>query len=494
MLNISTVSGAVGVAAALSAEGKTLVPTPNTPLAELVALSIPSGGSELVFFAGTDFDSMFTSFSSAVTATATGTLESPTGHDTSLDAYIRDISQLVKSHVGYSKDVVRGTVLDFAQNYSKFLDNLKPKAAAEGLDLCVHRVPNLLKDTSFLDTFREFQGESLLPPSAQFSLGDKTGDELAAMIATGHARTDEMVVEWFSHLPENYLLSVWNDNFMNKSSGSNVMLYVAPTIKTASGENPFRKMDFALALMLLTRRIEATVEETSLPLARYKDLVNEYTKFAGVLMAQALNAISDMTRAGVLVFGTQQSKLLLNGELYNGWLEQGGSTEVLAGFSRTGQSVATIETLNATKDQLLSKWNSYVMFFNTKEQNSRADYLRQFLKDSFASSLVAQDEIEGALTLKDTTRMDRLIKAAGEYIQCLDKDQLEKVHEVALALVAQIRFCHTPAYRILKDIDDAQKANPNVDVREAATLAVVNYVTDYFSGQVKLESFGALRR
>ena len=272
------------------------------------------------------------------------------------------------------------------------------------------------------------------------------------------------------------------------------MFYIAPTMKNVTGENPFRKMDFALAMILLTRRIEADVQESQIPLSRYKDLVNEYSKFAGTLLVQALESISDMARAGILVFSNSSKCLNINGELYNSWLEQGGSTDVLAGFSRTDNSVGTIDTINANKDQLLSKWNTYVMFHNTTELNKRADYLRQFLLESFVSSLVAQDPIEAELTLKDVNRLERLTKAAGEYIQCLDSDQLECIHDVALALVAQIRFCHTPAYRILKDIADAQKVNPNVDVREAATLAVINYVTDYFSSQVKLEGFGAFRR
>lgn len=492
MLNITTVCGSVGVASALSAQGKVLTPIPNTPLAELVALSIPSGGSELVFFAGTTFDEVLGNFSSAVSVSSTGTLDAPSSHDHALDGYIRDIAQLVKAHIGYSKDVVKTAVLDFAQNYTNHLNAVKPKNPVDDLNLKVYSVPNLLKDTSFLDTIREFQGESLLPPSAQFSLESKSNDELMQMIMTGHGRTDQMVIEWFSQLPENYLFHLWNENFSTKENNN-----LGPgvfSLKTITIENHFRKMDFALAMLLLTRRIEADVQESQIPLSRYKELINEYTKFAGVLLVQALESISSMTRAGILVFGNSRDYITINGELYNGWLEQGGSTEILAGFSRTDNSVGSIDTLNATKDSLISKWNSYVMFFNTKELNNRAEHLRQFLCESFASSLVNQDEVEKELTLKDTNRIDRLIKAATAYVQCLDKDQLECVHDVALALVAQIRFCHTPAYRILKDIADAQKVNPEVDVREAATLAVVNYVTDYFSSQVKLESFGAFRR
>ena len=70
-------------------------------------------------------------------------------------------------------------------------------------------------------------------------------------------------------------------------------------------------------------------------------------------------------------------------------------------------------------------------------------------------------------------------------VEQMTEEQLEEVSTNALYIVGAIRFSYTNSYNILFDMEEAMKANPNLDPREAATIAVINQITDYVSSQIR---------
>lgn len=497
MISENSFSIAVPSAAVIAAAGKVAVAKPGTLISELVRLSVPvemkDGNGATVQTTSEqknpiqDWDTP-SGYGYQVEYVTSGNPENPSLHTLEQDGYIADISKAVTKHVAHAKNNVRPLVSAFAEALQAYLTSAKPKEASEAYNIRTLRLPALLKDESFLDTLKGFKDTSILTPDVSLALEGKTKEELAEMVMMGHDRTNKLIAEWLSHKDDVFLLRIWANFFCKSGNSNSDVVLSALQYEDLSRMNAFDKADHALAILLLANKITSDVQESGLSLAAYKNICSQYVQYASAMLVDAMVKLDLAIRTKQLIIekNTLKQEIAVNGEVYPQWLEAGGSPEVLMGAMVANGSGSSQAMIDEKKEEYLRQWNSFATFFRTKEQNAAFSYVKGFIETHFAQSLAESEETEAEFIIRTPNFKETVVAAAQVALDNMKVTDLQDPFAVALLFVAKIRYYYTSSYQILSDIEEVRKVNPNADVREAALLAVINYVSDYVADQITL--------
>lgn len=473
MLRQTTLNQALTLSQQLFEKGQMAVAKPNTILNELVGLS-----TTLIDLDLKEEQHLQDQFQ-YIESTSQGTLDNPSQHSLQQDAIIKDLANVVTSHISFAKNIVKPLVVEMANAIQQYQTTYKPKTAMQQFNIEPLYLAEILDDESFLDTLKAYKGKPILRPDIKLTLESKTTEALYSLITTGVDRLDKLLLAWLSDKPEGFLMNLFNSFCTRDRTG-----YGYDDIDRL---NLFSRIDAFLALVLLTRKLYDTVDETSgLDLSTYRNAVMQLRDYAGGSLYRDLISLSMFNRSERLVMDVSQDRytVRVNGIVYDAWLQAGNVPETLFGYILSGDPGSSKAAIDNQSKEYLSRWNSYCLFYNTNESNKALDYFKDFVKQTLSLSMKELTDVETAYSQKNPQHYETIKVANDAYIDGLKKDDMAKVYDIALTVVAKHRFYFTSAYCILSDIHEASKANPNIEVREAALIAVINYLSDYFKQQI----------
>jgi hypothetical protein len=488
MIHSNSFLTAAPFSAVLANNGFTLVAKPGTVLGELVRMSVPVQDSTLTeeVKAATVFDETAAMNSEAIFVEydSKGSDNMPSQHTLEMGAFITDIGKAVTPHISYAKNVVRPMVLEFAEKVTEYMENKRPREASQDYNIVTLKTPSILTDESFLDSLTNYKDKSILTPDSNLSFGTKSKEELLAMVMLGHARTDKMITEWVTNKPDDFLETVWNVFFTKESVQRS--LNGVHGYEDVAKLNAFERADYALAIFLLANKATNDIQESSLSLTAYKTLCLQYVEYAATTLVGCLKNIVTHARTNTLVISndTMFKTVKVNGDLYSDWLAKGGSPEIILGLSIADTGDKSISAIDAKAADYLRQWNSYCSFYRTRENNNRFEYLKTFLHSEFLQSLINKDDLEKDYMLKNPSYNERVEILLNETLNSLTNKDFDDVYSLALTFVGKVRFYYNASYQFLTDMNQAGKDNPNIDAREAATIAAINYIADYAADQI----------
>lgn len=482
MLNNNSYLAAIGVATELALQGKVLTAKPNTPVHELVRHCSPGIEYKIDNEDSVNNFGYFLENTTGNIINNDKSINSST-HSLELDGFVDDLSKLVTKHISLAKNIVKPIVVEYAEDLKNYLETHKTASPSSKFEIVSLQVPELLRDDSFLDSIGNYKQKSVLTPdnSKTLTLENKTKEELLGLCSTGRDRTDELIKVWLSRQSEQFLNDVWVSFFTKFTPVGK--LYNYENINTL---NTYEAADVALAIYLLSKKIFDDVQTSVDNLQLYQTKVAQLRDYAGALLVFNINKIGLFEKAKTLVieFSPNIYRAKVNGALYSEWVQSGGSAEVILGMLVSNSNVSSLTLIDQKAKDYLSSWNSYVMFHEANESNKMFDYFKDYLMISLDRSLNELTDIEKDLAAKNNSFISTIKKLADKEIDQLRSSDMEDIYDVALKIIAKARFYYTSSYSILSDINEAGKKNPNVDVREAALLAAINYMGDYLAYQI----------
>lgn len=496
MINSKTYQSTLALVAKLDESGVVAAPSNNTVLSELVRLSVPP--VELAFSPDVDSTGVLdclTAMSNQVEFFTTGTLDSPTQHSLEMDGYISDLSKLVTAHIAHAKNAVKPKVMEMANKlitYKETTANTEPSAKFNIINLVT---PGIFKDGLFLDSISGYRDTNILSPDLSFNLPNQSEEELIELISTGEKKTDALILEWLGNMDPDFLTTIWIAAFTklpldqgNKELASK-LAFVKGNIADISTSNAFEKADIMLAIFLFARKlVDHVVEGSEIPLQLYKRTAGQIKDFAGASLANCIKKIDLFisTKQLVLELDSARYTAKVNGELYKDWLAEGGCPEVILGLIVSGQNIYDQTLIDSKRDALKAQWESYYTFSKTGDINKAFYNFKNHVKDLAGEILENLDEDAKEYISGNSTRKEAIIKLIEDEVDRFKHQDMDDIQEVALTIVAKCIYCYTSSYNILHDMKEAAEVNPDIDVREAALLAAVNYIADYLAAQITL--------
>lgn len=522
MLSKDTVLNALTAAEQLKAAGKTIQALDNSPLQELVDASYPLNGSELQRISTTatiktagDSQHGFTlesrdQFADSVNFTAAN-LEDESMHSLRIRAMADNIAPFVTGHVSFARNTVVPLISETEEALTKFLGMVSVKPAESDFLITQGTLPALLSDESFmamgLENFKDGSGNMNEWIDTQVNETPSSIDELSAnIINLGNDRLNKLVQDWLMKAPYALIKRAYLANFVkNADTLDCVDKHGRPTDEphsfyedyrynqyNSTSGRPYDSLNIALANYLIASWLCNNPQKTDgdVSLVDYKNKMTNSCISSGNAVNTLVKRILLQIETNIVVseYNAYKKEIVVHGSVYRGWLENGGCPEALLGFLVTNNPIFNMTTLNDKKDQGLRAWESYLAIRNVDSQKAIKDSFTSFVRSHMYNSLQSLTDAEKNMGSSEISHREKAMKNVDEQIMHFSHRIMDDIPHLALHLVAKARFYFTSAYSILEEMTNVAKQNPDIDPREAASLAVIGYIAEYLDGQVTLNA------
>ena len=411
-------------------------------------------------------------------------------HSLKIAALAKDIGPYITAHIAHARNVVSPLVVELAQKLEKFKEAAKPLDPASNFEIVKGAVPALLLDESFLsDGLSSYDGIEVRVPEYVDIPAEQTDEFIANLVNLGSDRLNELVAEWLKTKEKDFVKNCFYANFTSSSLlGVNVSSEDYSLWNT--NRSVYRNLDVGLACYLIAKRLFAEPQPVQgMTLAAYKEKMRSYIDFAGSLALKSAKNALRRQEAGTLVSEAILSKkrIVINNTLYQEWLKNGGCPEVLLGMLVSGQVQYNVAAIDENKEQLIRHWQNYLMLAQADVRGEMMKRFKSYLESEVIMGLSELTESEKDYGQNCVNLKDLIVKKVQEEIERMSHRLMDDVYHTALHVIAKGRFFYTSAYQILNEMTQVAKQNPDIDVREAALLSVINYVAEYFVAQIQVE-------
>lgn len=474
MITTSAAEAAISIAQELDAQRITLLPQAGTPLADLCAAATQA---DVVVEAGAEFVPEV----ALIVAAAAGFAEDGTSqHDVLTNTYADDIAPKVSEHLDYAKNVVRPVISELVEAVRQDIANL-PVDVSFAMAIKRQDLPAPLASPVIRELLEEFQGVNFAPITQYLPLEPKSSEEIIEFMATGAADTDEAIATWAASKGSEFLQPVWNNIFT-----ANGTMRFDEVMRSDEGA------EAALVVFLVCKRLfDNPPAGTSMSLPAYNQLVAAMRDQAALRASVGLESYLRDVRTGSLISRISPSELTVNGEVYDKWIAEGGSDAILYGSALSERPARYVADINERAVDFKKAWESRNAYDTAKERNNRfARYtaiLRGRSEQVMANNMDAIFGChctEGQLPNKDLAQYGEAIRLMDELVARVRIGEFDNLWLLCTQVICRSAFYFTDAEKILLGIDEACKTNPNIEIRQAALVSLIEYVADWAADQI----------
>lgn len=407
-------------------------------------------------------------------------------HDMALEQQVALAGDAICAIMDFSRNVVNPTIAEIVTKAQQRLgevteDALTPIDVIQDNYADVWASPALdalISDFAGIPA-KELQFPKFMPLSSEM--------DATSLIATGSSEFDAEILDMLKHRGENFVAETY-DAFLSTSPQA---------WANQAAINPFSgDRDTIIVLFLLGNHFNSVTE---VPTGANISLEQYRLYFAQLRaeMARRVNAVIEQRernrRSNRLIISYpaadltqtrrsgQKAKIVVNGDMYSDWIRAGGEVEVLLG-AYIGDNERNPEALVQNAERYRNAWNATDRLL---KMEARAAIVSRTVD---AINWAVASFIAGAApeALPPVPKAD-LQKRANEQVRMLTEKQLGDLYRAVRRVVCRTLFAHTDAESILGLIDTQVEANPGIEVRDAALLAVIDYVVDWLAKWIDVE-------
>lgn len=467
-----------------ASKGLVVSPIQGTPLAELVKITNDMLMASPKCFS--ESDTIADSLNSLAEDLGYCTVinAGSSAHDLLMDSYIIDISKAVANHISFAKNVVKPVIVSMVEDVQKVIGEVESPSAAFKIEIV--DLPKPMQNAGFETSIAKFAEQPYIAPTNELRLGEISPQGILDLMKTGSKEYDERISEWFVNKGDMFFMDIWNNLFRDFKEGKPSIVFKFDEVLVKGDV-----ADYALAIHLLSRKLYDEVpENTGMTLFAFRDLVSQFRSASGIkLNLEYLRYASILKNKSLVSYISADSKTCkVNGAVYRDWLKDGGSNEVLLGMLVGTKSLYMQSVINENKEKFISDWNSYSLFNTTAQKNKSFNRIKNILTLSFAKLLSDMSTEEKEIVATKNGYIEKVNQIFIDELSNLKTSDTNDIFDLCLKLVCRARFFYTDSEKILVGINEAVKANANIDIREAALLSTIEYIVDYVSNQLKITS------
>ena len=486
MIHPSTLSAAYPLAQTLAERGLRLTPLAQTPLESLVKVGQypnPTRGgdnastpSELIL-RGSLLKDQF------------GICQ----HDVVMDEVVEVVAASVRRNLDLAKDTINPIVkqvLADVEAHTAAANSTTP-TAIEIFPVNYHPIWNSPVLTEMVARYQEIEHHPVALTEIVPYPTDR--NSLLELAKTGASRFDQEITELFGTIDDDMLSGIYNAVWGSEGSrrASNLGDLLGAGDITVLQMLHYGQATSILVHLWSRKLLQEPPEGVNKSIDEYRsymaDIVSQSGRNITAILKRRENAIQAKQLVGSWPSGLSQLGLkpitiLVNGDVYSRWLEEGGEPDVILGSFITTQE------------------RGYTALLEGKETYAR-DWARQY------RILSTTQRLEAVNTFTDGLRqsMARQINGIDPSVVVVSREQLHKQLELVLGrlgakaqtrlyenvrrVVCETLFPHTLGLQILKAIDAVSEQYPDIDVREAAFLATIEVVALWVAKLCKVDYF-----
>lgn len=464
MLRLSTVDAVRTLSTKLTNGNRVLIPGDNTPLAMLVSACIPAMQSE----SGPQVDLA----NRLMDASSKPGLDGVVLHDKIMEESLSLATEAVRGILNKARNIITPAVKDILADTDKRIAEMALTVNQYNIE-AVHL--NKVFDNPVLagitDKFMDQPSGRQVANITLFK--EQTHEEILELVKTGVQRLDEEVLEMIGGWEPGRLVEVFNVYFRSMPRKLNI-------------END----EELVVALLIVKRVMDNVPDiliADLDLLSYKRTMSE--QFAGLAQAVArINLQQENNLRNLRLIksmppsGSYHIPIRVNGNVYNKWLNGGGTPEVLMGAVVHGYgSYMTYNYLLEQKDNLLETWRRHERLATSRLDAERITVATKSVRDAVMAYI---DDLEGE---SEKVSASQLKASVREWLVNNPLTTNRSLYKYIQLLVCEVLYPDETALRVLNQIDSICEADKEISPREAGTLAVIDIVSDWVATMFHVE-------
>lgn len=402
-------------------------------------------------------------------------------HAGTLTAIVNTLAPAIKEHIRVAQTIVNPvvvSVIERAEELSKYF------VSGRIADLQVSRVSMATPLTmgNLVNVINSFTPSESITLGALRIFPAMSAEQLLQLMQVGSTDVDEVIAKWFYAQPAGFFQRVWQSFFLSTKEehvkGGN---YTMENVKWDSQEGT----GIALALFMWCNRMHGNPMENMDATQGYTMM--SYNNYLVDMRAQAARRLTDIIEmqksreeTGALIHSIDSigKTINVNEAVYLKWLDKDdGSNEILYGLLITGDKVTMTEDINASKERYLKVFYDFSVLAKDAEAANWAINMRKALIDCLNEQICQAEISNNAKTLAYTKSRELIYALPEQRMRC-------DLYSVCLELVHALLFPGTASIVILKGINLAKENDPNLSVREAATVSIMRYIAMYVAGMI----------
>ncbi|WP_257291519.1 hypothetical protein [Endozoicomonas sp. ONNA1] len=445
--------------------GVCFTPKEGTPLAELTTLC----QSSAVGFKGMEPSDH--SVNELISNSERKALDGTTPHDDLMSNAVKLCSDAVSGIIDVARNHINPLGKDMVTNIENGLANKIESTPRH--QVVSDFMPAVYEVSALEEAVSRFQNT----PVEKFNWGEvklpeQTLEFLLSSLKTNIARIDTAMEETLKGVEQKDLLNLYNNIFLNEPVSyeideriSNLVIHFWSRKWADDIPQGTLGSQQAVSLKLITLKAQSGR-------SIYRDIIKREDQIHRKTLV--------IDRPGPSSFN---KPITVVGEVYNQWLKKGGCPEVLLGANLLGKRVV----YDCSQDEI----NEFMRAYNANERLIQMSIMtkRVDVISSCSRQWIAKLINEGKA---ENISKEILHKRAAAAFDKINIQHNSCLTTLSRKIIAEVFYPDTQAIEMLSTMDALLDNDPNLDIREAATLAMVDLMADWLVSQLDVEYVGIM--
>lgn len=474
MLSKSIINIVAGAASAFSDKGITIMPNGDHELASLnkAAMAVKESAVH-------DLSSL-TSFVDSIPQTSNNE-----EHHRLLISFSDEVARLASIHIAHCNDVVGPMTNSFAKDLSEFQNvKLVEDDPSKLFDIVPFKLPEIVSFSLFEDLLKE--PAQSVQPERHFPVKPMTPEEVLAFLTFPEAKLNKSIHEWFVN-SNGYVQYVYDCIFGAGTPKGKEGI----DLRTIGNHSTIEQLHIGILFTLMGTMYQAKLPDTTegsagLTLAKWSALCKDYVAYGTSIVRRCLSMFSNMVTVKRVIIniekrnnGAEGTVVNVFAPMYDAWLESGGSPEILFGSAIDNMPSHTHDKLLVHADKFRQNWASYSTISSARFRKSRNSRILAYIEQQAMLAIENISSIEKDNVYKTDTYKTGAKTRLLAYLGALEPHDYNKVYDIAINVIAGCGYFHTAYMDMLKVMHDVGENTPNISIKDANTIAFIDYLCSF---------------
>ena len=476
MLTQSAIQAAYPLAEILAQKGLLLRPVGETPLSQLINASLLhaemlAAAPDSALQARPDFHTQIAEASRQTDA------DGRVLHDEIMQSAVSAISAVITANISTARNVVKPMIVEVAKETQSLIEN-SVRGATNGFGILDLRYKAIWDSPTLSELVGRF-ANAPMQDIQLLTLGVSPGTTAQDALKTGSGTFDAQIDAFVTEFGQDNVMLIWDRLF--GSNPASTLFNLIPLDRQYA--------DKALITYLFARRaMEDVPPGVNMDLTTWRSYASTVMAQSGRTVARHIERRRVDERNLTLVLSAPVTgdpngdSITVVGDVYTRWCAAGGTPEILFGSVLSDRQFGYQHLLdNAERYQRV--WKKEYSNLQSAVASKRFGYLREGLATAMTRLIETTPEAQ----LKQPKSVyHALLK---EHMARVKPKHLEDIFGISTKLVCRVLFAETDIEKILEGIEVSARNHPELEMREAALLAVNDFVVDWLCKLFKVEYF-----
>lgn len=407
------------------------------------------------------------------------TKEKISSHTDTANAAVNAIAPGIRNQLHVYRNVVNPLIKDLLDKIDYDIQNVSKQPVTD-MEVIEWNLPLPYYNDKLEDLSYRYSSHGTVDVTLSCIADMPATSDIINLLSTGIASLDSAINDWIVSLGEDYIANIWTKAFMTKESLLKLLV---------------SKEDGQAVSLLIYLMAEKLV--THEPLDCFKVNRGTFTRelgairdFAGKYVYRYIQLNKETIAKKNLVISVIGNKTTVHALVYNDWLENGGSVEILLGNMLSNQKLLNGELLINKGQELINRWNTYYTIQKQQRDNYQVNNIRKSIEKNFRTQMnEARQKIRNneTIDIPNINECDKIEQLFKQEINSYGGINVIDLPTVITRLICRSRFYKTNAEQFLTKLNKIMTDNPDLPPFEASTIATIEYIVEWNLSQVEIK-------